>query len=564
MESIKKYFLKCSWVWIFVFTVPAFLSILIPGLYGVHDEMHVAWLYEMDRTVKMGQFPPRFVPDLSFGFGYPLFNFVFPLPFYLAEIFHFLNFTLVDSIKIVFLLSLPLSSLFMYKLLREFTNVWISILGGVLYSFTPYRAVDIYVRGAIGEVVSFVFLPLIALSVIKLTDGNGKSFNVRWMGIGAISLACLILSHNITAYMFIPFIVLLAILRILFGGRRQFFLTAQLIISVIFGLLSSAYFWLPALLDSKLVQYDTVYNFIDHFPTLQQLYTPFWGYGASVPGPYDGMSFFLGIVNIMAVIFGIIFGVLFWKKYSPAQKIILVWAFISFFIAIFMTNFRSGFIWEKVPMIAYFQFPWRFLIITTFTAPVLLITLEKLKYNFLIAIILICGAILLNWNYFQGQSEPRRFDAYYINRYIPVPKATEAYFTIGEEYLRLPQTTKMRPEKNYDLVTVDGDAAISVTNTNALNSVIAVSSAKQILLNYNKYYFLGWVAELDKKPVEIIPGDPFGQITVLIPKGSHEIKITYTETDVKKILDIISLLSLTFVLLIIARFPVFKIKRSKA
>ena len=142
--------IKNSW-WIFlILWVPSVWALFVSGYYGASDDLHIAWLFELHKTLMMGQIPPRFVPDLSFGFGYPLFDFVFPLPFYVGEIFHLLGLNFVDSVKAVFFISVPLSAYFMYLFLRQFTSKSLSLAGAVLYVYTPYRAVDLSIRGAIG------------------------------------------------------------------------------------------------------------------------------------------------------------------------------------------------------------------------------------------------------------------------------------------------------------------------------------------------------------------------------------------------------------------------------
>ncbi len=120
MEKTRKFLKKYILFLILFLSIPAVRYLFVHGFFGVSDDLHIGWLYEMDRAVKMLQFPPRFVPDLSFAFGYPLFNFVYPLPFYIGEIFHLIGFSLVDSVKIVFGLSVPFSMYFMYKFLKEF------------------------------------------------------------------------------------------------------------------------------------------------------------------------------------------------------------------------------------------------------------------------------------------------------------------------------------------------------------------------------------------------------------------------------------------------------------
>src|SRR3989338_3004547 len=156
MQMVENFLTKYLFWVILALSIPAVWALLVPGFYGASDDLHIAWLQQMDKIIKMGQIPPRFVPDLSFGFGYPLFNFVFPLPFYIGEIFHILGLTLVDSIKGVFFISIPLSGIFMYLLLREFTKNRFAFIGAMLYVYAPYRAVDIYIRGAIGEAFVFV------------------------------------------------------------------------------------------------------------------------------------------------------------------------------------------------------------------------------------------------------------------------------------------------------------------------------------------------------------------------------------------------------------------------
>src|SRR3989344_1397726 len=213
MDKTRKIISKYIYLIILALSLPAVRYLFVNGYFGVSDDLHIGWLFEMDRVIKSFKFPPRFVPDLSFGFGYPLFSFVYPLPFYIAEIFHLVGFSLVNSIKLVFGLSLPLSMLFMYKILRVYMKEDFSLAGAVLYVYAPYRALELYVRGTLGEIVAFVFFPLIILSFIKLTS-NEKS--LKWVGIGGISIAGLVLSHNIMAYMFMPFLLLFVVVRVFF------------------------------------------------------------------------------------------------------------------------------------------------------------------------------------------------------------------------------------------------------------------------------------------------------------------------------------------------------------
>ncbi|MEK7616944.1 MAG: 6-pyruvoyl-tetrahydropterin synthase-related protein [Patescibacteria group bacterium] len=538
MEKLEK-ILNKYWVFlILVFSIPAVWALFVPGFYGASDEVHIAWLNQMDKVLKLGQIPARFVPDLSFGFGYPLFNFVFPLPFYIAEIFHlFFGFSFVDSIKALFFITIPLSGIFMYLLLREFVKANLSFLGALLYIYTPYRAVDLYVRGAIGEVLSFIFLPLVILSITKLNQQR----NFKWVGIGALALASLVLSHNITAYMFIPFVLLYLLLQFLKESYKGVFFRKS-VLMIFLSLLMSAFFWLPAITESNLVKYDTIFKFYDHFPAIRQLLTPYWGYGASVPGEGDGMSFFLGYSSLLVLIFasGLLF--LKWKGISKDKKVLFIWVCSGIFLAIFFTNHRSTFVWNSLPLMPYFQFPWRFLILTTFFIPLLVIIFDKSKFEKIILIILLAFVVYPTMSYFKPEHFLGRLDDYYLNKYIPYPKVSMEYLQHQEEYLRLPKTSKQRPDMIYPIIFSLRNPIAPVIKINDLHFIVSVYVNEETLINFNKYYFPGWLAKLDGKNINILAGSPFGQISVLVPKGVHKLEVFFAETPYKLALDFASLL----------------------
>lgn len=541
MEKIRKYLNKYIFLIILLLAIPAVRYLFVYGFFGVSDDLHIGWLYEMDRVIKMLQLPPRYVPDLSFGFGYPLFNFVYPLPFYFGEVFHLLGFSLVNSVKIVFGLSIPLSMFFMYKFLKEFLNEEFSLAGSVLYVYMPYRATELFVRGTIGEIVAFVFLPLIALSIVNLTK---EKIENKWIGILALSVGGLILSHNIMAYMFVPFVLLLLVLRIVFVVKNRKESIVKSISGLILGLIVSSYFWFPAISESLLVKYDTVFNFYDHFPTLKQFITPFFGYGASVPGPYDTMSFYVGLTGIFVVAAGSLLFLIKFKKFSKTEKVYITWGITILLISMFMMNFRSAFLWRNLPLLPYFQFPWRFLSMVAFASPIILLGLTKNKFGNAISFVVLLTAIVLNFNYFKTSEYLGRGDYYYINRYIPVPMASEEYKKTSEEYLRLPLGTEERPESNMPRAYSEIPGIVEVVEINPLDAKIITDSNEDFILNYSKYYFPGWLAKIDGENTEISAGKPYGQITVQVPSGRHMVEIFYRETPKRLIFDVISLVGI--------------------
>ena len=538
---IKKILNKYLFIFILFLSIPAVRYLFVHGFFGVSDDLHIGWLYEMDRVVKMFQFPPRYVPDLSFGFGYPLFNFVYPLPFYIGELIHLLGFSLVNSVKIVFGLSIPFSMYFMYRFLKEFLSKEMALAGSVLYVYVPYRAVELFVRGTIGEIVAFVFIPIIALTITRLTR---KESSLKWVGITAFSTAALVLSHNIMAYMFLPFALVLLIARLILLTKNKKRVILHSLTGLILGLLISVYFWFPAISESSLMHYDTVFNFYDHYPTLKQFITPYFGYGASVPGPYDTMSFYFGLTGLLVVSLGLISFFIKFKKFSKEEKIFFIWATFIFFVSIFMMNHRSAFLWRNIPLLPYFQFPWRFISMIVFSSPIFLLGFSKCRFGKTISLIVVVLAIILNFGYFKTSEYLGREDGYYLNRLIPVPSASNEYRKTSEEYLRLPKDTLVRPSDNFTRAYADIPAIKQIDEKNALNATVLTDYKEKFILNYNKYYYPGWFAKIDGKKAEIIPGIPYGQITISVPEGVHTVEVGYGESPARLVFDLISLVGI--------------------
>src|SRR5512140_526178 len=71
--------------------------------WGAHDARHsVYFLFEFDRVFQDGIWYPRWFPDMTYGYGYPLFNIYGPLAFYVGELFHILGYNFVTAVKLVF------------------------------------------------------------------------------------------------------------------------------------------------------------------------------------------------------------------------------------------------------------------------------------------------------------------------------------------------------------------------------------------------------------------------------------------------------------------------------
>ena len=159
---------------LFIITAPAFFRILNNQYFSIHDDQHIVRLFLLDEGLKQGYLYPRWVGGLGFGFGYPLFNFYPSLIYYIGELFHILGFSLIWSIKLVFISGFYLGAIGMYLLVKKLTNRLSALLSATLYTYFFYHAVLIYVRGALAEFFSLAVLPFVFLVLENL------SYKTNW------------------------------------------------------------------------------------------------------------------------------------------------------------------------------------------------------------------------------------------------------------------------------------------------------------------------------------------------------------------------------------------------
>lgn len=376
-------------------SIPLFSLMLRPGIYTMHD-FHVFRQFEFDKCMSEGTFPCRWAADSSLGYGQPLFNFYGQFSYWLGTVFRSLNFSVLDSVKGVFILSIIASGVSMYVLARKYWGNWGGLVSSVLYMYAPYRAVDVWVRGALPEALGFVLFPLIWLSADNYVD-TGKNRYLFWL---IISFSALIITHNLSALMLVPFLGIWILFRLwkkLSGPKVE-----GLICAVLITFLLCAFYLLPIIFESRLVALGEIahgyYDFGLHFVSLKQLFwSNFWGYGGSIWGVNDGLSFAVGYLHwVLPIVLGV------WLVLSRRSKQNVGWLVITAlgFLALFLTHGKSDLLWKIIPPLKYLQFPWRFLSLAVFLLALSSGVFAKLVNRWMI-VAMIVVVILLNFSFFR-------------------------------------------------------------------------------------------------------------------------------------------------------------------
>ncbi len=534
----------------------ALKPLLVKGYFPMHDDTQPARIFEMAKALKEGQFPVRWVGDLGYGAGYPLFNFYAPLPYYLGAIFYLSGFSAITSAKIIFGLSIIMSSIFMFLFLKKVVGSATGVAGSVLYLYAPYHAVNIYVRGALGESYAYAFIPLLALGIYQIFTDYTEHKEGRGILWGTAGLSGMILSHNISGMLGLLLLLLMITVIFIYLSVKKLNLKIILPFSsiVCLSLLITSFFWLPAISEKHFTNVDSVTqggsDFRDHFVYPDQLWNSAWGYAGSAPARADGMSFMIGKFHLVLSVFSLVLYLIFFKKQknNTYGNVFLISA-VLFILSTFMMLQPSRFIWLLFPFLKYIQFPWRFLNFSLFFLVLVILylfTFLEAKQKKTLSALVIILSILFYAKFFQPVMYITSTDA----NYISAASLTSKMSAISDEYLPADFIKKNGQEM------IDSNNAISNINARV---VINQFTYKEITINsleMGEYitpftYFPGWEASLDSKKIMI--KETFGRISLPVPAGESQLELKFTNTPVRKIANTISILGI-FLLVYVALF----------
>ena len=65
----------------------------------------------------------------------------------------------------------------MYYFIKKITDDKnVSVVGSVIYMVMPYHLTDMYIRGSLGEFLSFIFIPLVFLGLYNLFNEEKRDW----------------------------------------------------------------------------------------------------------------------------------------------------------------------------------------------------------------------------------------------------------------------------------------------------------------------------------------------------------------------------------------------------
>ncbi len=487
----------------------------------------------------------------------------------------------------------------MYLWARDYWGRLGGLISAIAYLYAPYHILDYFVRGDLHETAALAFFPL-ALFSFNRYFATGKK---KYILLNVVSYSLIALSHTLMSMLFTP-LLFFYILLLKYQHKPSSRKTPKALFHVFLGIICTSFYWLPGFFERRFVKLDTMTqgfgNFRDHFIRLHQLFNPQWGYGASVKGVEDTISFQIGNAAILLSLIGILSIPFSRRRNAGGKNVIFIFVIAAFFISVFFMLDISAELWETIPFLAYFQFPYRFLapasLLISFCAgsSIRLFHNSKPITRSLFTAIAVFVLLILNvgycrvvgyvetpesqWNY----ETLRKFrDSIQTGEYIPrwvkgfpppknfnfvLEKIPENGFSRESMNKRLKSRVEkfkhlelyekkeipvgsriIRPQK-YNIL--KGNPLISKYHFSSGEISFLYSSqiSSEILLG--SFFYPGWMLYLDEKAVSQPQPDPNSGLTLLkLPPGVFKVKILFQETPLRIASWILS--SLTFLALCI-------------
>ena len=491
------------------------------------------WKYNISSYYILGK-------DIARGFGYGTFIFYPHLSFIITGIIGFIfSIFKIDtflSITYSLLIISFLSGTTMYYFLKKvYNDKQIAFLGAIFYISAIYFLCDIYVRSAIAESLTFIFIPLIFNGIYELLNKNYYKFYVLFI-VGYVGM---INSHLIMTV----FLTLIIIIWFLLQYKKIFkwdVIKRLFLASVVILLISSPY--IVPLLEHRFMgkylvfQNGSLYTDYVFWINALRIYEFFYPRSVTDTGIKVCFNYVAFICFVMVLIFRN-------KVIDKKNKSLYFNILLLLIISMYMSSIY--FPWLVLPnFLRSIQFPWRTCIFVVFflaflAAPVVKIIKEisKKKYVNIILGLIIISDIIFSMVVFKDVT----------NRFV---KEYDYEYSMGNIMEYLPVNTI----NNYDYYNnrdkeihfIQGSGEYIVLEDNSPEYKVKVDIDSDSIIEIPRIYYLGYDIKLikDNKIIKIdYYEDDYGFIAFNI-KDSGLLEISYKGTILDRISMYISIISL--------------------
>lgn len=506
-------------------------------MYGTADGMaHKFRLVSFMQSLKEGNIRPRWAGSQALGLGAPVFLLNYSLPYYIVSGLVFFGFSIRTATYVFMGSVLLFSFVFMFLLTRKLYGKAAGIVSATIYLLAPYHLLVVYLYEGWGEMTAFVFPPLILYLTIKATT---KSMYVFLL---IFSWAGLFLSHNVSALLFTPIILLTSFIMLKNHGKSWM----MCFWGFLHGVLLTAFFWLPSIVLSGSTRYPALIireagtrflyyksfslHVINAFTTIQK-------------GTTTYTDFTIGLALLVILIAGLLYGIITVTKGKKAHSHLQIFLCAVFLGGMIMASSWSDIVWNHVPQLSIVVYPFRFLFPATFAGSIL--GGYFAKKNKIIAGVFLVLAVISSIPYTRPWIDIFDFTNSYFSQPQTISAAPRTQKNMGTseflpawasfQFLQKQEDRYLQSSKPPAKIEIDSKDGHVLTLASFEEKVLArIQLSKDTDLPLNIFYFPNWEADIDGKPVSVLK-DSNGRIVVPMEKGIHTLRLVFGVSTVEKI-----------------------------
>jgi hypothetical protein len=518
------------------------------GWYASHErDWYVLRLFALDQMLADGQDTIRWCPIMYQGYGYPFFNFYPPVTYFLAEGFHLLGLSEVASYTALLLGLTFVQQVFLYLFVRARWGAAAGLVAAVAYTLAPYHFANLYWRGALAEYAACALFPM-SLYLFHRFLATGSA--LAWLGATA-SQGLLVATHNISALLFTAILGATVVFEwVVRPAVRPRVLAAMG--SLAGALVVSAGAWMPAFFEKDLVTLDRNlagwFDFNKHFLPARRIVL-------SLPG--DGEPLLtVGLPGVLGVLAAGVLAVAGRLK----ERATLWFYLVVGLAAAFLITSWSAWIWPRVPLLPFLQFPWRFLMVASLAGAIVgstwLSAVPQARGLRIAAAAVAIVALLAIQGPGIGFFRPQTVDPAHL---------TLSYFLENKEITSFDEYTprtvpKDPPHRTGHARLAKGRGRILDANRDGVAYTIGVETQGPAVVQVAVFFHPGWVATVDGVPVDIRP-DADGLIEVPVPGGPADVTVRYRGTVLETAGSVVSLVSVLLLAMAAVAVPLIRRRR---
>ena len=511
------------------------------GLYPVSADviLHLIRLLGLEHAAQYGDLWPRFLPGLHYGYGSPIFNYCGPISLYPALVLRLLGLGAIEALLWTTVLWGLVGMLGAYRLGKSLGGGGTAVVLGVAWLYSSQLAYF----GNLAQFAAASFLPWVLWSFRSLALHRRR----RDFVLAVAFLAAPVLTHNITAMVTAGVtVVYSAVLVWASTDRRR---TAAVLSAAFAGALGvSMFVWLPALAERGAVQLERLasFDYRNYFLSLPHLlgFSPGAGGLLTVPDTLPWPQLILAVLAVGLAL----------RPHGEHRAHVPLVAFAAGIAAllVFLMLPVSSRVWEIVPLMAYVEFPSRFLIPVSLMLAILSALsvtwvaqriqpnwAQGLCYAACSVAIIALHLPLIDLDYHDPQPQANTvLDAHAIERETGWLSGTSAGEYLPTWVAERPHSWRFteRFEQASVFPRLEPNEGVTVLEeTWGLKAgEVRIRAAEPVTLVFEWFYFPGWQAWVDGETASITPVGIEGMIGVDVPAGEHEVRVSFGLTPLRR------------------------------